>query len=279
MINEIYVNDEIVENEIPKKQFRKGFKIRCIKCNELVERKYFSNSILEKKYTCKKCVLLYYNPMFNVDIKKKHSDICKSDKYKNNMSILCSGELNGFYGKTHNEKSIKKIKDGFKSWYSELSKDDYDRWRKNMSDGNIKLMYDKPEFYHNIKSKAARASHISQFLNCEMNKIETIVYDYLKKLNIDVKFSIILGYNQYDFGVKDKRILIEIDGDYWHGNPLLYNIEGTDDKRKLNNEQLDKIEKDIKKNKFALEHNFKLIRIWENEINDGSFIEKLKDII
>ena len=112
-----------------------------------------------------------------------------------------------------------------------------------------------------------------------MNKIETIVYDYLKKLNIDVKFSIILGYNQYDFGVKDKRILIEIDGDYWHGNPLLYNIEGTDDKRKLNNEQLDKIEKDIKKNKFALEHNFKLIRIWENEINDGSFIEKLKDII
>jgi len=40
-----------------------------------------------------------------------------------------------------------------------------------------------------------------------------------------------------------------------------------------------KFEKDIKKNKFALEHNFKLIRIWENEINDGSFIKKLKDII
>ena len=279
MINEIYVNGEIVTNEIPKKQFRKGFTIRCVNCNELIERKWYSNAILEKKYTCKKCVLLYDNPMFNIDIKNKHSEICKSDLHRKNISDSIMGDKNGFYGKKHNKETIEKIKDGFKFWYKNLSSDEYDDWRKKMSDGNIKLMTDKPEFYSEIKRRGAISSHIVQFENCEMNRIEKIVYDYIINLNIDVKFSVILGYLQFDFGIKDKRILIEIDGDYWHGNPLLFNVDGSDNKRKLNNQQLDKIEKDIKKTEFALKHNFKLIRIWENEINDGSFIEKLKDIL
>ena len=279
MINEIYVNGEIIKTEIPKKQFRKGFTIRCINCDELIERKSYSNAILEKKYTCKKCVLLYDNPMFNIDVKNKHAEICKSDSHRKNISDSIMGDKNGFYGKKHNKETIEKIKIGIKEWYDNLSEDEYDNWCKKMSDGNIKLMTDKPDFYSDIKRKAAIASHIAQFENLNMNKIEKIVYDYIVSLNIDVKYSVILCYLQFDFGIKDKRILIEVDGDYWHGNPLLFNVDGTDKKRKLNKIQLDKIEKDIKKNEFALKHNFKLIRIWENEINDGSFIEKLKDIL
>ena len=132
MINEIYVNGKIIKNEVPKKQFRKGFTIRCIKCDELIDRKWFSNDILEKKYICRKCVLLYDNPMFNVDIKKKHSDICKSEKHRKNISDSLIGEKNGFYGKKHTQKSIEKMIIGIKKWYDNLSKDDYDAWRKRL---------------------------------------------------------------------------------------------------------------------------------------------------
>lgn len=279
MINEIYVNDVLVENEFPKKRFKKGYLIRCIKCNNLIYRKWFDKSILNKKYVCKKCVMLYDNPMFDNNVKEKHSFILKSDEYRKKLSNACIGELNGFYGKKHTPESIEKIIKNYKNWYSKLSEDEYNEWRKKMSDGNKKLMNSNPIFYSGIKRKAAISSHISQFYKKEMNKIEKIVYDYIINMGLNIKFSVILGRHQYDFGIKDKRILIEIDGDYWHSNPKLFNIDGTDGKRKINNTQLGKIKKDVIKTNFALKHNFKLIRIWEDEVKNGTFINKLKDIL
>lgn len=122
-------------------------------------------------------------------------------------------------------------------------------------------------------------SHVSQFSNVKMNKIEKIVYDYLQKNNIDVKFSLMLSSYQFDFGIKDKRILIEVDGDYWHGNPLYYNKSGRDNKKKLNEIQLKKIKQDKEKTDWAFSHGFTLIRIWETEIINETFKNKLQKII
>ena len=86
------------------------------------------------------------------------------------------------------------------------------------------------------------------------------------------------GIFQYDFIIKNKRILIEVNGDYWHGNPNLFNENGTDGKRKLNEIQINKQKKDILKQEFAKNHNFELIYIWETEVNNGDY-SKLKKII
>ena len=61
------------------------------------------------------------------------------------------------------------------------------------------------------------------------------------------KFSVILGYYQYDFGFKNNRILLEVQGDYWHGNPVLFNEDGSSNKRMLNEIQKNKI-RNCKKN-------------------------------
>ena len=72
---------------------------------------------------------------------------------------------------------------------------------------------------------------------------------------------------QYDFKIKNKRLLIEVDGDYWYGNPELY--------ESFNYIQEKNKKRDILKNKFAEEHNFKLIRVWESDVNNKEKMEIL----
>jgi len=74
--------------------------------------------------------------------------------------------------------------------------------------------------------------------NYKMNNLETKMANFLDDHKIEYDFSCIMGHGekcfQYDFIVHKKRILIEVQGDYWHGNPNQYNEDGSNGKRKLN---------------------------------------------
>ena len=61
-----------------------------------------------------------------------------------------------------------------------------------------------------------------------------------------------------DFAIERHNILIEVDGDYYHGYGLLY--EKMDAIQKHNNTV------DRYKNQWAMEHGFKMVRIWEHDI-------------
>jgi very-short-patch-repair endonuclease len=80
-----------------------------------------------------------------------------------------------------------------------------------------------------------------------------------------------LGYYQFDFGIKEERILLEVQGDYWHGNPSLFNENGEGGKRKLHEIQKTKIQSDKNKFKFALDNDFKIYYIWESDIKNNNF--------
>lgn len=279
MINEIYVNEELVLDDSPKKQFKRGYKIRCVRCKELIERKWYDKKILETPYECKTCVLKYKNPMYNPEVKKKHDSIVKSHEYRQNMSKIVSGENNGFYGKTHTKETMERVIEANKNYWKSMTEDE--RLDKSIQASNRekKKMEKDPIGYRRKRARAARISHKVQFENFEMNGIERTVYDYLTDNGIDVKYSVILASYQYDFGIKDKRILIEVDGDYWHGNPKYYNDDGSNGKKKLNEIQLKKIEVDKEKTEWATSRGFTLIRIWEDEINNGNYIQKLNSYI
>lgn len=279
MINEIYINNKLIENGTPRKKFKQGYKIRCISCKELIDRKWYDKKILEDKYECKSCVLKNRNPMHNPEIKKKHDDIVKSKEYRENMSKSVSGKNNGFYGKTHNKESIEKIIQANKDYWESMTDDERDLRAKQNSIREQKKMKKDPIGYRKKRAKAARISHKSQFENMNMNGIETTVYDYLIDNGIEVNYSVILASYQFDFGIKNERILIEVDGDYWHGNPKMYNRDGSNGKRKLNEIQLGKIEQDKEKTKWAISRGFTLIRIWEEEVNNGTFKKKLNSYI
>lgn len=75
----------------------------------------------------------------------------------------------------------------------------------------------------------------------------------------------------YDF--KIGNILIEVDGDYWHGKDLVY-----EDKNRMqkHSEWVDEV-----KNEWAVSHGYLLYRVWESDINnDGAKVmAELKKIL
>ena len=54
-----------------------------------------------------------------------------------------------------------------------------------------------------------------------------------------------LIFHQFDFGCKEQRILIEVDGDYYHSNPIFYTKPKTKT-QKINHYR------DKKKNEFGV---------------------------
>lgn len=108
-----------------------------------------------------------------------------------------------------------------------------------------------------------------------MNKLEELVFNFLQQNNIEFQYQFFLRRDKdirfYDFKIKDKNILLEIDGDYYHGNPNtkkhFFRVEET----KLN---------DAFKDQLAKDNNYKLIRIWESDIkkNPNIILTKLQEV-
>jgi very-short-patch-repair endonuclease len=65
----------------------------------------------------------------------------------------------------------------------------------------------------------------------------------------------------YDFYLPDQRVLIEVDGDYYHSYGKVYEEMSPMQKR---NARVDKL-----KNTWALMHGIPIMRIWEHDINNN----------
>lgn len=92
------------------------------------------------------------------------------------------------------------------------------------------------------------------------NKLETKFKHFLDSCGIEYYFQYFISndsVHSYDFKIKGKNLIIELDGDYWHGGPgsktFHKNIEQTKITDKL-------------KTEIALSRGIKVIRIWESVI-------------
>jgi very-short-patch-repair endonuclease/predicted nucleic acid-binding Zn ribbon protein len=140
-------------------------------------------------------------------------------------------------GKKQSDFQKQKVKERFNKYYSEGN----EPWTKTHSH--------TPETIEKIFKKR------------KMNKLELFVSSILDKNNIKYKHQFFLSKDgackSYDFKIKDTNILLEIDGDYWHGGPSL-------------NKHFFKLEEvkqnDLFKDQLAKDNGFRLIRIWESEI-------------
>lgn len=77
----------------------------------------------------------------------------------------------------------------------------------------------------------------------------------------------------YDFYLPKSNLIIEIDGDYWHGNPDKY----SDEDLKGHQKRARRI--DEYKDKWALLHSIPIMRIWESDIrkNPKGVMDSLKE--
>ena len=79
----------------------------------------------------------------------------------------------------------------------------------------------------------------------------------------------------YDFKISGKKLMIEVDGDFWHCNPnsKFATPQYASQKKNLIQDEI--------KNKWCLDNNFILLRFWETDINNNpdTVIEILKKFI
>ncbi|WP_301108330.1 endonuclease domain-containing protein [Sporosarcina sp.] len=118
----------------------------------------------------------------------------------------------------------------------------------------------KTGIYSEKTIEKIRAATLKQFENHSFQKtnIEKVMEALLISLKVNYKYSFILEKRQFDFLLKDYKLIIECDGDYWHANPKYYPNPAT--------WQIDRILIDLQKNEIARKNGFKIIRFWEDDI-------------
>ena len=121
----------------------------------------------------------------------------------------------------------------------------------------------------------------NQIFPIKDSSIEIKLQNFLKQLQIEFfthqYMHIEHGY-QCDIFIPvqegiNQKIVIECDGNYWHGNPKYY------PKEKLNQKQKEQRQRDRLRTQELIEKGFKVIRIWEHDIRKmdlQDFQEKLR---
>jgi very-short-patch-repair endonuclease/predicted nucleic acid-binding Zn ribbon protein len=186
-----------------------------------------------------------------------------NDEHKLKLRKAMIGKPGGFTGHKHSEKTkqiqsenVKRTKPHLGHKHSEKTKQIQSQKRKEYyTKGNEPWTKTNPHTPETIEKI---------FKKRKMNKLEAFVSNILDKNDIKYTYQFFLSKDSicksYDFKIKDTNILLEVDGDYWHGGPSL-------DKHFY---KLDEIKKnDEFKKVFAESNGFKLIRIWESEIYEN----------
>lgn len=120
------------------------------------------------------------------------------------------------------------------------------------------------------------------------SKLNERVNNILKKSNIKFSHEFRIKYEHENktkwkfFDFKIDNILIEVNGDYWHANPNIYEKDEIFifPKRKLKAKEIWEI--DTYKKEIAESNGYKVIYIWEtelNKMNDGEILQFIKNQI
>ncbi len=132
-----------------------------------------------------------------------------------------------------------------------LSKEHRDKISKANS-GKVR----DPEVAKELREKL-RLIRIGQAGKKKETKIEKILYEFLSSGGVIFEKQKPIGSFIVDAYVPEINLVIEADGNYWHGTPR-------------------GLETDARKNLYLTKNNFKLIRLTETEILNSTFKERLK---
>jgi len=168
----------------------------------------------------------------------------------------------------------KTVKEKYGITYSELKSQIGKKVWEKLTDEERNIWLDKSirsdKCFNNNKNKGYHSS-----------KLETSVQEILNKMGVTYTTQFCLKINKmrrfYDFLLVDIKLIIEVNGDYWHANPKLY--ERTDIlnykfgiKTAEDIWNKDKIKKDLAEKK-----GYHLMYIWESEIHENEY--NLEDFV
>lgn len=252
--------------------------INCLNCGIDIKR---LKSRKNKQFCSKQCKKNYefnnnlgiYNPENRIlnhsdETKLKHSEIAKkmwkSDEHRKKVKegqLKKYSELGYWFG-TNDKSKEKRKKTCLKKYGVEVYGFNIKKNRENTDKiclkkyGKYSWEIGQNKCFNKNTKPEKLIENILIRNNIEFIKQFKIYYDFENH-----------KYKIYDFLIFKKNILIEVDGDYWHGNPKIF--------PNPNKTQKNAILNDIYKNELANKNNFKLFRYWENEIFLDNFEYKL----
>jgi very-short-patch-repair endonuclease len=101
-------------------------------------------------------------------------------------------------------------------------------------------------------------------------KPEVSVQNILKKNNIEFISPFVLKNKIYDLYIPKNNLIIEVDGCYWHSKNI--------DVNNMNEQQIRRWRNDRFKDNLAKRNGYKLMRIWEDEIDETTLTERIYNV-
>lgn len=114
---------------------------------------------------------------------------------------------------------------------------------------------------------------------CYASRIETRVMKVLTDNNISFQSQVWIDRKSYDIKLSKTKIVIEVQGDFWHANPYRYNAEDILCHPGGHITANELWQKDEAKRKLAEKYGYKVFYLWESFINKSTDEEIFNDII
>lgn len=237
----------------------------------------YSYSYFEKEFNTTEKILLTLKKKLNLEKTYVQSFAKKSDWTETDLQLLYDNyldlnlsELAKLIGKSERAISKKKwslsLTDSNKSWSQEeiamLKRYSY------MDIDALSFMLER-----SVKAiKHALSSNNIKRSKSKETAIELKIKNILDFYKCSYIFNQKIKNNNFnfrpDFRIEDKKIIIEVHGDYWHANPLFYDFDDLSENQKI------KIEKDKFKKEYYESLGYTVIILWEHDINTD--IENVK---
>lgn len=171
---------------------------------------------------------------------KKHRDEYMMSVY-GKISITSPESKHTNLTDTQKEDLYGKMHKGFQRWLDQMSDDERNAYRRQCGINGVTG-------------------------NTKISGLERRVQKILNSFSVEFVTQFQIGWNAFDFRLSNSNILIEVNGDYWHANPVVYQA---DDVVKLPGKS--KLAKEVwaydaRKNGYAEKKGFTVIKIWEREI-------------
>lgn len=275
--NKVYCSTEC-QHEGYREKKSDRIKANCIFCGSEFEDTEYRINTIGKKYCSRKCKDTHQKELYQGDgnpvygqehseewkkwQSKRVTELWKSEKHRQKVKEGQENfrkESGHWCGTDEDSKNRRK-----ETWIENYGVDH--NWkneevRKKCEETNLKL-YGKTSFELMIDAFKETGStsieeRVGKLLSVNSVEFEKSFYVYFD----DKKYKI------YDFFLPRYNLLVEADGDYWHGHPGLY--------KTLNETQRVNVENDKFKDELAKKSGYELIRFWGSEIREKDFETKL----
>jgi G:T-mismatch repair DNA endonuclease (very short patch repair protein) len=194
---------------------------------------------------------------------KKYTETCKKKYGVDNVSKLKSikEKKAQTFIKNYGVDNIRKCKN-FKSWLKNYMLETYGVGSLPNKNGNANSWG-----WKNLSLEEKQKRLKKMHSNYE-SIIEKKVQKLLTELNIPYTTQFFISNRSFDIKINNSNKIIEINGDYWHANPEIYNENDTFSKNQTQMTAKDIWKSDSDKKKLANSKGYEVLYIWEKDINN-----------